>query len=94
MVDHFLKKADLVFGIGTSFTISKFITPIPVGKTLAQVTIDETDISKDYPTSYGVIGDAKAVLGQMITEVKGRLGENGRRGDKSIIAEVQAVKKG
>ncbi len=73
MVDHFLKKADLVFGIGTSFTISKFITPIPAGKTLAQVTIDETDISKDYPTSYGVIGDAKAVLGQMITEVKGRL---------------------
>jgi acetolactate synthase-1/2/3 large subunit len=93
MVDHFLKKADLVFGIGTSFTISKFITPIPAGKTLAQVTIDETDISKDYPTSYGVIGDARAVLGQMITEVKGRLGENGRRGDRSVIAEVQAVKK-
>ena len=93
MVDHFLKKADLVFGIGTSFTISKFITRIPAGKTLAQVTIDETDISKDYPTSYGVIGDAKAVLGQMIAEVKGRLGESGRRGEKSVITEVQAVKK-
>ena len=72
MVDHFLKKADLVFGIGTSFTISKFITPIPAGKTLAQVTIDESDISKDYPTSYGVIGDAK-----------GRPWTNDRRGQEA-----------
>jgi thiamine pyrophosphate-dependent acetolactate synthase large subunit-like protein len=93
-VDHFLKKADLVFGIGTSFTISKFITPIPAGKTFAQVTIDESDISKDYPTSYGVIGDAKAVLGQMIAQVKTLLGEKGRRGESSVSAEVQAVKAG
>ena len=92
MVDHFLKKADLVFGVGTSFTISKFITPIPAGKTIAQVTIDESDISKDYPTSYGVIGDAKAVLGQMIAQAKTRLGEKGRRGESGVAAEVQAVK--
>jgi acetolactate synthase-1/2/3 large subunit len=92
MVDHFLKKADLVFGIGTSLTISKFITPIPAGKTIAQVTIDESDISKDYPTSYGVIGDAKAVLGQMIMQAKKRLGENGRRGESSVATEVRAVR--
>jgi thiamine pyrophosphate-dependent acetolactate synthase large subunit-like protein len=92
MVDHFLKKADLIFGVGTSFTISKFIAPIPKGKTLAQVTIDESDISKDYPTSYGVIGDAKAVLGQMVSEVKRRLGENGRRSESGVAAEVKAVK--
>ena len=91
-VEYFLEKADLIFGIGTSFTISKFITPIPSGKTIAQVTIDESDISKDYPTHYGVIGDAKEVLGQMITEVKKRLGERGRRFDGSIAAEVRAVK--
>jgi len=91
-VEHFLKKADLVFGIGTSFTISKFITPIPPGKTIAQVTIDESDISKDYSVSYGVIGDAKAVLGQMIMEVKKRLGEKGRRGERSVETEVRTVK--
>lgn len=92
MVEHFLKKADLVFGIGTSFTISKFITPIPPGKTIAQVTIDESDISKDYSVSYGVIGDAKAVLGQMIMEVKKRLGEKGRHGERSVETEVRTVK--
>ncbi|MBM4350835.1 MAG: thiamine pyrophosphate-requiring protein [Deltaproteobacteria bacterium] len=93
MVDDFLKKADLVFGVGTSFTISKFITQMPTGKTIAQVTIDESDISKDYPTSYGVIGDAKAVLVQMIEHVQHRLGKNGRRGVTQVATEIQSVKK-
>jgi thiamine pyrophosphate-dependent acetolactate synthase large subunit-like protein len=91
-VEHFLGKTDLVFGIGTSFTRSKFICPIPAGKTIAQVTLDESDISKDYPTSSGVIGDAKAVLVQMIAAVKLSLGENGRRGDEAVAVEIRAVK--
>lgn len=91
-VDHFLGKADLVFGIGTSFTKSKFIAPIPAGKTIAQVTLEETDISKDYATSFGVIGDAKAVIAQMIAAAKARLGEGGRRGNSEAAAEVKSVK--
>ncbi|MBI2544732.1 MAG: thiamine pyrophosphate-binding protein, partial [Candidatus Rokubacteria bacterium] len=43
-VDHFLKKADLVFGIGTSFTRSHFIVPIPPGKSIVQVTVSEEDV--------------------------------------------------
>lgn len=93
MVDHFLGKADLVFGIGTSFTRSKFICPIPDGKTIVQVTLEESDISKDYPTSYGVIGDAGAVISQIIGEVKLRLGENGRRGGGSVSEEIRSVKR-
>ncbi len=92
MVDHFLRKADLVFGIGTSFTRSAYITPIPPGKTMAQVTINEEDLNKDYPISYGVIGDAKAVLSQMIEEVKRQVGPYGRRGDERVAAEVRTVK--
>jgi len=92
MVDHFLRKADLVFGIGTSFTRSAYITPIPPGKTMAQVTINEEDLNKDYPISYGVIGDAKAVLSQMIEEVKRQVGPYGRRGDETVATEVRAVK--
>jgi len=93
-VEHFLGKADLIFGIGTSFTRSKFICPIPKGKTIAQVTLEESDISKDYSTSYGVIGDAKDVMSKMITEIKKRLSENGRRGEGSVAAEVRTVKSG
>lgn len=91
-VDHFLSKSDLVFGIGTSFTRSEYVTPIPPGKTMAQMTIDEADVNKDYSISYGIIADAKAALGQMIAEVKERLGANGRRTDDTLAREVKAVK--
>lgn len=91
-VEHFLAKADLVFGIGTSFTRSKFITPIPAGKTIAQVTLEESDISKDYPTSYGVIGDAGAVIAGMIDEIKARPDVQGRSADGSVAREIQGVK--
>jgi thiamine pyrophosphate-dependent acetolactate synthase large subunit-like protein len=92
-VEYFLRKADFILGIGTSFTISKFIAAIPSGKTIAQITVDESDISKDYPTSYGVIGDAKSVLRGVIERVKTILGENGRRNQSKSALEVQAVKR-
>jgi len=91
-VAHFLAKADLVLGIGTSFTRSKFITPIPPGKILAQVSVDESDIGKDYPVSWGVIGDARAVLAQMIAEIKARLGEAGRRSEAGVSMEIRSVR--
>jgi acetolactate synthase-1/2/3 large subunit len=92
-VDHFLKKADLVFGLGTSFTRSTFVVPIPPGKTIVQVTIDEQDLNKDYPISHAVIGDARAVLSQLIEEVKAQAGSRGRAGDSKVAVEIAAVKR-
>lgn len=89
-VDHFLNKADVVFGVGTSFTRSAYIVPIPPGKTLVQITIDEGDVNKDYPVSYGVIGDAKAVLSQLIGLARARLG--GPRPSDAVREEIRAVK--
>jgi acetolactate synthase-1/2/3 large subunit len=91
MVDHFLKKADLVIGLGTSFIRSTFIVPIPPGKTIAQVTIDESDVNKDYAVAHAVIGDIKAVLRQLIEAVKDTAGPGGRK-DDAITREVRAVK--
>ena len=91
-IDVFLKKADLVLGIGTSFTRSHYITTIPPAKTMAQITIDESDVNKDYSISYGVIGDAKAVLGQMLEDLRERLGRNGRRGDETVARQVESEK--
>jgi acetolactate synthase-1/2/3 large subunit len=56
------------------------------------VVIDEYDVNKDYSVAYGVIGDARAVLGQMIAEVKRQAGPNGRRDQTAAAREVQAVK--
>jgi len=71
-VAHFLKHADLIVGVGTSFTISKFIAPIPAGKVIAQIVNDERDLSKDYPTSLAVLGDAKIVLRQLAEALRDR----------------------
>jgi acetolactate synthase-1/2/3 large subunit len=91
-VDHFLKKADVVFGIGTSFTRSVFIVPIPEGKTMVQVTIDEQDVNKDYAIAQAVIGDARAVLRQLTDEVTRQAGPAGRAGAGAVAKEVAAVK--
>jgi acetolactate synthase-1/2/3 large subunit len=91
-VAHFLAKTDLVLGLATSFTRSDYITPVPAGKMMIQVTNSEADLAKDYPISLGLLGDAKAVLGQLIAEAKTRLGAGGRDGAGAVAAEIKAVK--
>jgi acetolactate synthase-1/2/3 large subunit len=88
-VDHFLKKADLVMGIGTSFTRSLYIIPVPEGKTIIQVTIDEADLSKDYPIALGIVGDAGAVLRQILQELGSRTGSQSQTAVESEIRKVR-----
>ena len=68
-VNHFLAKADFVLGLGTSFTRSDYTTAVPDGKLMAQVTNTEADIAKDYPITYGVIGDIKNCIAQMLETI-------------------------
>jgi len=89
---HFLKKADLVFGIGCSFSTGPFSWPIPSGKTMVQVTAGERDLNKDYPIDLAVVGDAKLVLQQLVDEVKRQIGPEGRRGQDGVARELKAVK--
>ncbi len=91
MVMHFLKKADLVFAIGSSCTKEGFTTPIPDDKAVIQSTIDERDINKDYSLKHAIIGDAKLVLQQLIDEVKEQIGPNGRKGNDAVAREVKAI---
>ncbi len=92
MLMHFLKKADLVFSIGSSCTKEGFTTPIPDDKAVIQSTIDTMDLNKDYPLQGAIIGDAKLVLQQLIDEVKEQLGPEGKKGDDAIAREIKTVK--
>ena len=92
-VVQFLNKADLIVGLGTSFTRSEYITPFPLtGRTYAQLTNWEGDIAKDYPIDFAVIGDAKPTLAAAVKELCERLGTNGRRGNSSTRDEALAAK--
>ena len=91
-VVHFLQKADVVAGIGSSFTRHGMTITIPPGKVMIQATNDPGDINKDYTIDYPIIGDARLVLGQLIEAVTDRLSEKGRDRDGAMAQEVKTVK--
>src|SRR5947199_47268 len=78
-VYHFLKDADVVLGVGCSFTKHGMATNIPPGKRVIHATNDERDLNKNYPTDHPILGDAKLVLRQLIDATRDALGTGGRR---------------
>ena len=92
MVSHFLKKADFILGVGTSFTKSNFTAPMPHGVTLAQCTNCPEDLNKDYRIDLGAVGDARLVLRQIIDEVKHQVGAHGLGDVHGVAAEIATVR--
>src|SRR5262245_31072341 len=90
-VHHFLPQADLVFGIGCSFTRHGMATNIPAGKTIVHVTNDERDLNKNYEVAHPILGDARLVLRQFIEALKD-LGAARRPGAATAADEVRQVK--
>ena len=83
---RFLGGADVVFGVGTSFTRHGMTTPIPPGKTMIHATNDPVDIGKDYHTDHPLLGDAKLVLRQVI-ECCRELSDGAPRRPAGAVAE-------
>ena len=92
MVRHFLDKADLVFGVGCSFTTNLASVGIPPGKVLVQCTVDTRDLNKEQQLHHAVVGDARLVLQQLSEEARRQAGAQGRRGEGSVEAELKGVK--
>ncbi len=91
-VGEFLRKSDLVFGIGTSLQNTLASAPIPGGKAIIQSTINDKDLNSEYGLEDLLLGDSKLVLQKLIEEVKVALGDNGRRGQESVPDEIAAIK--
>ena len=90
-VDHFMREADLVLGIGSSFSREWMVVPIPAGKKVIQVTNDDRDLNADMVVDLGILGDAKLVLAQLIEELRRQAGAKGRDG-AATMKETAAVK--
>jgi acetolactate synthase-1/2/3 large subunit len=87
---HYLREADVVLGIGCSFTRHGMATAIPTGKTIIHATNDERDLNKSYVADYPVLGDARLVLRQFIEAIKSQGGRPaGRAG---VPAELERVR--
>ncbi|MDE2748497.1 MAG: thiamine pyrophosphate-requiring protein [Chloroflexota bacterium] len=91
-VHHFLGKADLIFGIGCSFTRTAFGVSIPSGKRVIHATIDPADINKDVPAEMALVGDAGLILDGLLEAVRDR--SNGAREKRAaaVAGEISAVK--
>jgi acetolactate synthase-1/2/3 large subunit len=87
-VYHFVGRADLVFGIGCSFTKHGMCMNIPSGKAMIQATNDARDINKDYEIAHPIIGDAKLVLRQMIEACREIVGRS-READETTAREIK-----
>jgi acetolactate synthase-1/2/3 large subunit len=92
-VNDFLKKSDVVLGIGASLTRHNIVAAtIPSGKVIIHATNDERDINKHYPADYPILGDAKPVLRQFIEAAKDLLGSERRKSNGAIAAEIKKGK--
>ncbi|MCP5149198.1 MAG: thiamine pyrophosphate-requiring protein [Ectothiorhodospiraceae bacterium] len=92
-VHVFLGKADLVLGIGASFTTTNFGIAWPryLGRpTLIQSTIDTLDIGKCHPVDVALIGDAKLVLAALVSAVRRRIKAPRGRGD-AVARQIARV---
>jgi acetolactate synthase-1/2/3 large subunit len=89
-VHHFLQHADVIFGIGCSFSTTNYGIGMPAGKTMIHATLDPADLNKDVVADHALIGDAGLALDGLLHEVKDRL----RGGPRGRAAEVTAEIKG
>jgi len=87
---QYVREADVVFGIGCSFTRHGMAASIPAGKTLIHATNDERDLNKSYAADYPLLGDARLVLRQFIEAVKSLGGRPAGR--ETVAAELERVR--
>jgi acetolactate synthase-1/2/3 large subunit len=90
---HFMREADVVFGIGCSFTDTAYglTLPEPEDKTIVHSTLDPTDIDKDVHSEHSLVGDARLTLEALVDAVDDRLdGDRGRFDD--VASEIEEVR--
>ena len=79
-VHTFLQEADVIFGIGCSFTRTNFGVAIPQGPTIVHATLDPADLNKDVRAHHALVGDAALTLDALNEAVADRLKSGGGAG--------------
>jgi thiamine pyrophosphate-dependent acetolactate synthase large subunit-like protein len=89
---HFMRNADLVLGIGCSFTSTSFGYPVPKDKRTIHATLDPIDVNKDRRVDMALIGDAGLTLDALLAELKDRLKGKPRGRLAAVTGEIRRVK--
>ncbi|MGE3293367.1 MAG: thiamine pyrophosphate-requiring protein [Geminicoccaceae bacterium] len=90
-VRKFLADADLIIGIGCSFTETVFAVPLPSsGPRIIHATLDPDHLGKDVRADVGLVGDAQLTLAALIDALRAR----GHRSDRGaeVAARIKSVR--
>ncbi len=91
-VPHFLAAADVILGVGCSFTESSFAVAIPKGATIIHSTVDPAHLNKDVRANIGLIGDAGLTLDALLAEIGKTV--TAPRDATNVAAEIAAINAG
>jgi len=92
-VRHFLDRADVIFGVGCSFSETAFGVSIPKGKTVVHATLDPADLNKNVVAQHALIGDAGLTLKMLIDQCRYLMGDSAR--DDTVVGkEIRSVEEG
>ncbi|MDQ2804466.1 MAG: thiamine pyrophosphate-requiring protein [Pseudomonadota bacterium] len=89
-VHHFIANADLIIGIGCSFTETNFGIKFPKGKKFIQATLDPNHLAKDVPLVAGLAGDAALILEALIGELSQTI--KSPRDASAVVREITEVR--
>ncbi|HXT80467.1 MAG TPA: thiamine pyrophosphate-requiring protein [Acetobacteraceae bacterium] len=89
-VHHFVSKADLIIGIGCSFTETNFGIKFPKGKKFVHATLDPNHLNKDVVSAVGLVGDAQLTLEALTGELRQSIKSN--RDPADVVKEITAVR--
>jgi thiamine pyrophosphate-dependent acetolactate synthase large subunit-like protein len=91
---HFLDKADVIIGVGCSFTETNFGVKMPHGKQggprFIHATLDPMHLNKDVRAEIGLIGDAALTLDALLHELSALVKDG--RDPAPVAAEIQSVR--
>ncbi|MBB5984857.1 thiamine pyrophosphate-requiring protein [Sphingobium lignivorans] len=89
-VRHFLDEADVILGVGCSFTSTAFGIRMPTGKTVLHATLDPVELNRAVETDVALIGDAKLTLSALIAACRALTG-GAPRDMSAVTAEIRKL---
>lgn len=89
-VHRFLHNADLIIGLGCSFTETSFAIAMPRGKKVIHATLDPDHLNKDVRADIGLIGDASLVLDALLDEIGTT--QRSPRDASALVKEIASIR--
>jgi len=86
---HMLDQADVILGVGCSFSETAFGVRMPEGKAVIHATLDPADLNKSIPCVGALVGDAKLTLDALLQACREALQEP--RDAAPVAAEIAAA---